>query len=54
MFQTHFHAFGRNTPQSGIFIKVLQFAPPACAQFGCAEKRQGDQFQRNFGLPSPL
>jgi len=50
MLQAHFHAFGWNAPKSGIFIEILQFAPPACPQFGRAKKCQGDQFQRELGL----
>src|SRR6266436_4262163 len=46
----HFHAFGRNAPHSGIFIKVLQFAPLAGAQFSRSKKRQGYQLQCKFGL----
>ena len=50
MLQAHFHAFGRNAPLSGIFIKVLQFVPLARAQFRRSKKRQGYELQCKFGL----
>jgi len=50
MFQSHFHAFGRNAPYGGIFIQVLQFTPLAGAQLSRSKKRQSYELQCKLGL----
>src|SRR4051794_35537331 len=51
MLNPHFHAFGRNAPQGGILVKLLQLVPFSSAQFGCSKKCEGYEFQRKFCLP---